>query len=172
MVLRQGSKALIAGGHERNLGIGQSFEVEMYDCNSHSFEGFGCLDKKRALAQGTELADGCAFISGNHKGNDALELFDGHQTFLPVKEVSSWRFCPYVLRISGGDALVFGTVWRGGRTEPCDTVDRLKGPPFTVSLLKTWMPMTFDQTNHADAAFTGNTEANDYSYLIVAQDHN
>ena len=52
--LRSG-KVLLAGGYEKNLGIGQTFEVEMYDPATHTFDGFGCLDKKRA--------HGCEFSS-------------------------------------------------------------------------------------------------------------
>ena len=63
-VLRSG-KVLLYGGHERNLGIGQSYEVEMYDPVTHTFRGFGCLDQKRSLASSEELNDGQVVISGN-----------------------------------------------------------------------------------------------------------
>jgi len=171
VVLQQGRKALIAGGHEKNLGIGQSYEVEMYDRTAHTFVGFGCLDKKRAFLQGLEMDSGRVLISGNHKGNDALEMFDGQKYFNHVKDVASWHFTPYLIRTAKDDAIVFGTVWRNGRAEPCDTVDCLKGDPFTVPLLKTWMPMVFDQSNHAECAFIGDEATGDYSYLIAAKNH-
>ena len=53
LVLRSG-KVLIAGGHEQHLGIGQTFPAEIYDASTHRFEGFGCLDQKRALANAVE----------------------------------------------------------------------------------------------------------------------
>ena len=48
VVLDEGKRVLLAGGHEKNLGIGQTYEVEIYYPGTHSFEGFGCLDRNRA----------------------------------------------------------------------------------------------------------------------------
>ena len=44
-------KVLLAGGHHEPLGIGQTFRVEMYHPATHTFEGFGCLEQKRSMAQ-------------------------------------------------------------------------------------------------------------------------
>ncbi|MBO4599736.1 MAG: helix-turn-helix transcriptional regulator [Bacteroidales bacterium] len=168
VVLGDGQRVLLAGGHEKNLGIGQRYEAEMYNAKTHTFEGFGCLDRNRAFSQGVELNNGQVLICGNHKGNDALELYDGQKAFSHAKEVSTWRSSPYVLPIADNNAIVFGCVWRNQHFEPCDTVDRLKGEPFCVPLLKEWMPMLYNQGNHAQAAFIGNKANNDYSYLIAA----
>ena len=168
VVLGNGQRVLLAGGHEKNLGIGQRYEAEMYNAETHTFEGFGCLDHNRAFSQGVELNNGQVLICGNHKGNDALELYDGQKAFSHAKEVSTWRSSPYVLPIADNNAIVFGCVWRNQHFEPCDTVDRLKGEPFCVPLLKEWMPMLYNQGNHAQAAFIGNKANNDYSYLIAA----
>lgn len=46
---------LIGGGHERNLGIGQSYEVELYGPLSRTCEGFGSLDTKRTMASASAL---------------------------------------------------------------------------------------------------------------------
>ena len=168
IVLSDGQRVLLAGGHEKNLGIGQRYEAEMYNAKTHTFEGFGCLDRNRAFSQGVELNNRQVLICGNHKGNDALELYDGQKAFSHAKEVSTWRSSPYVLPIADNNAIVFGCVWRNQHFEPCDTVDRLKGEPFCVPLLKEWMPMLYNQGNHAQAAFIGNKANNDYSYLIAA----
>ena len=64
VVLKSG-KVLVAGGFKDNLGIGQSYEVEMYDPVAHRFDGFGCLDQKRASATALELDSGRVFITGN-----------------------------------------------------------------------------------------------------------
>ena len=168
VALGDGQRVLLAGGHEKNLGIGQQYEAEMYNVKTHTFEGFGCLDRNRAFAQGAELNDGQVLICGNHKGNDAFELFDGRKVFSYMKEVSTWRSSPYVLPIAEDDAIVFGSVWRNQHFEPCDTVDRLKGDPFSVPLLKEWMPMLYNQGNHSQAAFIGNKVKHDYSYIIAA----
>lgn len=71
-------KVLIGGGHERNLGIGQSFEVELYDPLTHTCEGFGSLDTKRAMASALALDGNRAVIAGNWHHDDAIEMYDGH----------------------------------------------------------------------------------------------
>jgi len=170
VVLNEGQRVLIAGGHEKNLGIGQSFEAEMYDPKSHTFEGFGYLDRNRALAQGVEMDSRWVLIAGNHKGNDAFERFDGKKTFHHLKDVAVWRAAPYLFPVASEDAIAFGAVWRGQGFEPCDTVDRLKGEPFCVPLLKEWMPFIYNQGSHFQSAFIGDKATGDYSYLIAAQD--
>ena len=167
VVMSDGKKVLLAGGHDKNLGIGQSFEAEMYNSATHTSEGFSCLERSRALAQGVELANGQVLIAGNHKDNDVFEVFDGKKSFSFVKDVSIWRSSPYILPIKNDDVIVFGSVWRG-RFEPCDTVDRLNGKPFQVPLLHEWMPFLYDQNNHANESFIGDEAAGDYSYLIAA----
>ena len=166
VVLQQGRKVLIAGGHDKNLGIGQSFEVEMYDRMKHTFTGFGCLEKKRAFAQGAEMSDGCVLIAGNHTGNDGFELYDGKKFFHHVKDVSIWRSSPYILPVADGNVILFGPVWRNDCFEPCDTVDQLKGEPFRVPLLATWMPLLYNQNSHVSDSYIG-----DFTYLVAAYNH-
>ncbi len=43
-------EVVAADGHEKELGIGQTFTLEIYDPTSHSFKGYGCLDQKRCFA--------------------------------------------------------------------------------------------------------------------------
>lgn len=172
VALDEGRRVLIAGGHEKNLGIGQSYEAEMYYPETHTFDGFSSLDQKRALAQGVELDSGHVLIAGNHQGNDAFEMFDGQKSFHHIKDITNWRSAPYVFPISNGNVIVFGTVWRDQRFVPCDTVNRLKGEPFCVSLLKEWMPMIYDQNSHTEAAFMGNKNTDEYSYIVAAKNDN
>lgn len=169
VVLDEGKRVLLAGGHEKNLGIGQTYEVEIYYPGTHSFEGFGSLDRNRALAQGVELPNGEVVVTGNHQGNDAIEIFDGGRALRFVKDVEVWRPMPYVLPIGKEEAMVFGAVWREERFHPCDTVSRLHGAPFRVPLLDDWIPIVTDQNSHCLSSFIGDKEAGDYSYLIAAQ---
>ncbi len=169
VVLNEGRRVLLAGGHEKNLGVGQSWEVEMYDPKSHTFKGFTCLDHSRALSQGVELDSGRVLIVGNHRGNDGFEMFDGRRSFHYVKDVDSLRFAPYVFPVPNDDAIAFGAVWWDGAFRPYDIVDRLKDEPFSVPLLKEWMPMCYNQNNHAHESFIGDKTIGDYSYLIAAQ---
>lgn len=76
VVMSNGS-VLLAGGHSEPLGIGQTFTAETYDPATRRFTGFGCLDRKRALAVGVEIDSGRMVIAGNHSASDAIELFDG-----------------------------------------------------------------------------------------------
>lgn len=170
VVLNDGQRVLLAGGHEKNLGIGQTYEAEMYYPATHTCEGFGCLDYKRALFQGAELTGGEVVIAGNHRGHDAIEVFDGHKAFRFAKEAGALRNTPYVLPVGHGDAMVFGAVWRDGWFHPCDTVLRLRGTPFEVPLLREWSPIVLiDGNSHFEASFTGNRTTEDYRYLIAAQ---
>ncbi len=170
VVLDGGKRVLLAGGHEKNLGIGQTYEAEMYYPETHTFDGFSCLDRKRAFSQGVELDNGEVIIAGNHMGNDAFELFDGKKTFRHFKEVSAWRSSPYILPISGGDAIVFGSLWENANccNVPYDTVDRMNGNPFRVPLLGDLIPILYDENNHANESFIGDKKAGDYSYVIAA----
>ena len=171
VVMSDGRRVLLAGGHDKNLGIGQSYEAEMYDSQTHTFEGFGSLERNRALAQGVELDDEQILIAGNHKDNDAFELYDGKKSFHYLKDVSIWRSAPYLLPISDNDVMAFGSVWRG-HFEACDTVDRLNSEPFTEPLLKEWIPFVYDYGNHAYESFIGDKANGDYSYIIAAYNHN
>ena len=169
VVLEDGKRVLLAGGHEKNLGIGQTYEVEIYYPGTHSFEGFGCLDRNRAFSQGVELPNGEVVVTGNHQGNDAIEIFDGGRALRFVKDVDVWRPLPYVLPIGEKEVMVFGAVWREGGFLPCDTVSRLQGAMFRVPLLKDWMPIISDQNSHCQSSFIGDKERGDYSYLVAAQ---
>ena len=51
MTMKSG-KILITGGCSEPLGIGQTFTAELYDPATHSFDGFGCMDRKRTMASG------------------------------------------------------------------------------------------------------------------------
>ena len=155
VVLKSG-KVLLAGGFKDNLGISQSFEVEMYDPATHHFDGFGCLDQKRASATAIELDSGQVQITGNWYADDAMERFDGQASFLPVKAVRQPRYLPHLFRTSNGDIMVVAGYDNKG--QPIDTliVERMKGEPFSVSLFETWRPLQYDLAIHSDDSFIGN----------------
>jgi hypothetical protein len=52
---------LLAGGYEKNLGVGQTIEAELYDPATHTFHGFGCMAMRRAHCSGIEIQH---FFSG------------------------------------------------------------------------------------------------------------
>lgn len=166
VVLKSG-KVLLAGGFKDNLGISQSFEVEMYDPTTHHFDGFGCLDQKRASATAIELDSGKVLITGNWYADDGMECFDGQTSFLPVKVIRQPRYLPHLFHMSDGDIMVVGGYDTKG--QPVDTiiVERMKGEPFWAPLFKTWRPLQYDLAIHGDDSFIGN-----YTYLMPVEDKN
>ena len=168
LVLRSG-KVLLAGGSKEEMGVGQSFGVEMYDPAGHSFTGFGCLSQKRTLASAMELDSGRVVITGNWYANDVVEVFDGQKFFTPVKTVTVGRVVPFLFRTSKGDVLMVSD--RDPRDHLADTivVDRLNGEPFTVPLLQQWKPLTYNAPTTADVGFIGDEEQGRYAYLMAVR---
>ncbi len=169
--LRSG-KVLLAGGYEKNLGVGQTLEVEMYDPESHAFSGFGCLDKKRTHVSGVELKNGQVVISGNWYNDDAIALWQGGMYFETVKPASVPRSAPYLFPVADDDVLVVsGGHDNYGKPAEAAIVDRLKGDAFRVPLLEEWHPMLIHRQPWADACMVGDTAKGDYAYLFpVAND--
>lgn len=161
-------KIMIAGGHEQPLGIGQTFTLELYDPATHTFEGYGCMDKKRCFAQALEMDSGHVVISGNWYNTDGIELFDGSRQCLFVKDVTQQRSLPYMLRISRDNAIIFSCCDIKGKPHDTIIVDRLHGNAFTVPLFNEWKPV-YKQIGHVNSAdFIGNFGTGDYAYLLLA----
>ena len=154
LVLKSG-KVLLSGGFERGLGIGQSHEVEMYDPKTHTFDGFGCLDTKRASHTQVELDHGKVVIAGNWYHEDVIEIYDGDITFTNVKKVSQQRTLTNVFRIAPDDVIIFGGQGYKGNDFDTIIVDRLKGEPFTDPLFETWKPTHLHISIHNDDSFIG-----------------
>lgn len=159
-------KVLIVGGHEKNLGVGQSFEAELYDPVAHTCEGFASLDTKRAKPSALAMDDGTAVIAGNWYYRDAIELYDGKESFVHVKDVSIARSTPHILRISRDDAIIVGSSDSIGRQITLPVVDRLRGEPYHVPLLESWKPTQSDKYWPASYHFIGDEAEGNYSYLL------
>lgn len=168
-IVMKSGKVLLAGGFKDNLGIGQSYEVELYDPVTHQFNGFGCLDKKRVSGAAVELDSGRVMIAGNWYAYDAIEIFDGKATFSHVKPVAQMRSLPYVFRTSNGNALIMaGYDFHGN---PIDTiiVDRLYGNPFRNELFDNWKPLQYDLVQHSDDSFIGDEAKGVFRYLMPVE---
>ena len=164
VVLKSG-KVLLAGGFKDNLGISQSHEVEMYDPTTHHFDGFGCLDQKRASAAAIELDSGKVLITGNWYADDGMECFDGQTSFSHVKAIRQPRYLPHLFHTSDGDVLVVGGYDTKGQPIDSLIVERMKGEPFHAPLFDTWRPLQYDLAVHSDDSFIG-----DNTYLMPVQD--
>lgn len=105
LVLRSGL-VMLAGGSKEEMGVGQSYGVEIYNPSTHSFTGFSSLNQRRTLASAVELDSGRVVISGNWYADDGIELFDGQKSITPVKPVTVGRVAPYFFRTSQGDVLI------------------------------------------------------------------
>lgn len=168
--LRNG-KVLLAGGYEKNLGVGQTIEAELYDPATHTFEGFGCLDRRRTQVSGIELPSGQVVAAGNWYHPDAIETYDGGMYFETARDVSLHRSRPYLFRTSNGDVMVINGCWDNyGIVITSNIVDRLKGEPFRVPLLETWKPYLLGHTPRSDDSFIGDNEKGDCAYLLPVQD--
>jgi AraC-like DNA-binding protein len=168
--LRNG-KVLLAGGYEKNLGVGQTIEAELYDPATHTFEGFGCLDRRRTQVSGIELPNGQVVAAGNWYHPDAIETYDGGMYFETARDVSLHRSRPYLFRTSDGDVMVISGCWDNyGKPITSNIVDRLKGEPFRVPLLETWKPYLLGHTPRSDDSFIGDEEKGDCAYLLPVQD--
>ena len=135
-------KVLLAAGHENSLGIGHTFAVELFDPATRTFEGYGCMEKKRFFPSSALLADGRVLISGNAYEKDCMEVFDGSRQNRFVKSVSRASCNPLIFPIAEDDALVIGCVDSLMSLRP-DTVvvDRLKGNAPHIPLFDGWYPM-------------------------------
>ena len=165
-------KVLLAGGFETHLGIGQTYVAEMYDPQTRTFEGFGCLDKKRALASAIELDSNKVYITGNWYGEDEIECFDGECTFSFVKEVTNERSMPFIFKIAPDDAIIFSGRNCHGKELDSIIVDRLKGESFSIPLLDIWRPLLFEQTYRSEEFFIGDEAKGIYAYLLPVKDKN
>lgn len=161
-------KVLVAGGVSEALGIGQTFAVELYDPQQHFFDGFGCMDKKRACLSGTETDSGRVVIAGNWYGDDGIEMFDGRQGFSLVKPATQQRSRPYILRTSPNNVIIFSS--SDTFDHPIDSImaDQLNGDPIHIPLFDTWHPVKYEFMN-SDCFFIGDESKGDYSYLLLAQ---
>lgn len=160
-------KVLIMGGHKENMGIGQSFEAELYDPLTRTSEGFASLDTKRAMPSALALDDGRAVIAGNWHHKDDIEIYDGKVSFLPVKDVSVARGTPHILQTAKDDAIIIGGMDTVGHQITLPVADRLQGEPCHVPLLEEWRVATVTLLWPSSAAFIGDKSKGDYSYLLL-----
>lgn len=163
-------KVLLAGGAAENIGVGQTFTAELYDPKSHSFDGFGSMDTKRAKLSAMELDSGKVVIAGNWYHDDGIELFDGETSFTYIKDVQQQRSFPHIIRIAKDDALVIGS--RGNKDEKALPIaDHLKGDTIHIPLLETWHPFP-EVKGFSTESFIGDESQGVYSYLIPVEDDN
>ena len=172
-------KVLIAGGCEQPSGIGQTYNAELYDPETHSFRGFGILQRKRTWASALELDSGEVVIAGNWYHNDGIEMFyeaqsakGDHryrQSFTYIRDVATQRSSPIIIRIAKDDALIFGPYGIRGDTVRTAYAYRLKGDSVHIPLFETWLPISAG-CRQIDASFIGDEAKGDFTYLVPVKD--
>ena len=141
--------------------------LERYTPETHTFEGFGCLDKRRVLANGTQLADGRVIIAGNHYADDAIGCYDGQSQVQHLKNVVQERSNPYILPVANDDAIIIGGNDQYDQHPDTVWADRVKGDAFRVPLLEQWRIVYTDQPFSSKACATDK-----HTHLLSATDKN
>ena len=162
-------KVLIAGGHERELGVGQTFAAELYDPVSHTTKGFGSLHIRRSKAVALPLDSGRAVITGNWYHYDAIEMYDGDKSFVPLKGPCVERCSPLILRTAKDNAIIVSNSDTVGEPVINPVADRLQGDPFQITLPEQWQLVTGDWLISSQAGFIGDEAKGDYSYLLMVK---
>ena len=160
-------KVLLAAGHEKSLGIGHTFTVELFDPAKRTFEGYGCMEKKRFFPSSALLADGRVLISGNALEEDCMEVFDGSRQNRFVKQVTRVRCNPLIFPIAADDALVIGCLDSLMALRPDSVVvDRLKGDAPHIPLFDEWYPMYVLLPHPAEDSRISADGDEHYTYLL------
>lgn len=164
-------KVMLAGGLEKEMGIGQTYGIELYDPAKNTFKAVGCLDKKRAFASAAALPNGKVVIAGNWYNDDYIECFDGKSHSDSVRTVTTPRVRPWVLRTASDEVIIFGSMDVRGNVLRSSIVDRLKGEPFEVPLLDQWHPLNgrAGQDLNSNNCAIGNESKGEYAYLLPVQ---
>ena len=153
-------KVMLGGGAAENFGIGQSWGVEIYDPETHSFTSPGILNRKRIEASATAFDNGKVIVSGNWYADDDIEEYVPGKGFSLVKQVTVQRSFPFILQSDSSQAIIFSST--GVRGDSLGgQVDRLYGEPFEVPLLEDWRMITSSGAYNSNGNFIG-----DYTYLI------
>ncbi len=163
-------KVMIGGGHAQCMGVEQTYGVESYDLAAHSSGDYGCLSRKRCFADAVELDSGRVFITGNWYHQDDIECYDGNRVYSSVADVHAQRSCPYLLRTSASDAIVFSALDIHGNAMDTIVVENMKGQLIDIPLLREWRPYQPQPLVFSSAsAFIGDASKGQYAYLILVQ---
>ena len=163
-------KVLLAGGHHEPLGIGQTFRAEWYHPDTHSFEGFGCLEQKRSMARGAEIEGGKVVIAGNWYAADILEIFDGIDAFRALGPMPDSLASPFMVPVAGGEVLIFGPCDNYGRPRHCTHASRLNAPPLYIPLFEKWQPFPYLEGKSMADSRIDLGEKDEFAYLLPVHD--
>ena len=177
-VVLSSGKVMLGGGSEQSIGIGQTYVTEVYDPQTHTFNGYCSMQRKRACASALELDSGRVVVAGNWYANDGIELFEdksdtradysGKRLFNFVKELSVGRAWPLIFRTAKDDAIILGGNTVKGDSLWTSTAYSLKGDSVTIPLLEEWWPLSNEVARSAES-FIGDAAKGNYAYLMAVQ---
>ena len=177
-VVLSSGKVMLGGGSEQSIGIGQTYLTEVYDPQTHTFNGYCSMQRKRACASALELDSGRVVVAGNWYANDGIELFEdksdtradynGKRLFTYIKDVTIHRAYPLIFRTAPDDALILGGIGVKGDTIWTSTAYSLKGDSVTIPLLEEWWPLGTETARSAES-FIGDAAKGNYAYLMAVQ---
>lgn len=174
-VVLSSGQVMLGGGCDQPIGIGQTYLTETYDPQTHTFNGYCSLQRKRAGVSALELDSGKVVVAGNWYFTDGIELFhdksgtqadyNGKRLFTYIKDVSVEHSKPYIFRIANDNAIIFGGNDVKGDTIWSAIADCLKGAPVYIPLFEDWRPIAPDNFRSSDNAI-GDESKGVYSYLF------
>ena len=130
-------RVMLGGGAGDSFGIGQSWGVEVYDPQNHSFQPIGILDCKRSGVSAFACKDGEVLVSGNWYADDSMSTGSAESGFRNIREVAEPRCCPFILQTGPEDYIVFGSEDNYGHKNGC-MVDRLRDEAYLEPILEQW----------------------------------
>lgn len=154
-------RVMLGGGAGDSFGIGQSWGVEVYDPQNHSFRPIGILDRKRSGVSALALKDGGVLVSGNWYADDSIETIAPESGTRYVQDVAEPRCCPFILQTGADDYIIFGSEDNYGNKTGC-MVDRPGGEPYLEPVLEEWT-VTRSYLKSPEEMKIG-----EYDYLCVA----
>jgi AraC-like DNA-binding protein len=174
-VVLSSGQVMLGGGCDQPIGIGQTYLTETYDPQTHTFNGYCSLQRKRAGVSALELDSGKVVVAGNWYFTDGIELFhdksgtqadyNGKRLFTYIKDVSVEHSKPYIFRIANDNAIIFGGNDVKGDTIWSTIADQLKGDPVHIPLFEDWRPIASDNFRSSENAI-GDESKGVYSYLF------
>jgi len=159
---------LVGGGCAGAFGEGQTQGVELYDPRTHGFSPLPIMDQRRTRPGAVRLSDGTILISGNWYSPDYISAYSIPSGPATVRRTEVQRAGPFILQSSADNAVIFSIA--GSRDEVLEpVVERLKGDPFEVPLLREWEDWTLFDGQQMSQYFIGDETVGGYAWLLPAR---
>lgn len=167
-VVLPSEEVLVGGGCAGAFGEGQTQGVELYDPRTHGFSPLPIMDQRRTRPGAARLSDGTIVVSGNWYYADYISTYSIPSGPATVRRAEIQRAGPYILQSSADNAIIFCIAGSQGEVvEP--VVERLKGDPFEVSLLREWEDWSLSDGQQMSQYFIGDETVGGYAWLLPAR---